>query len=1165
MRKMKTQISGALWALLITLLFAVSAKAAGPEYISLRLRNVTLIKALQEVKKQSDVKFIYSDKELQRARPVTVERANISVEKALSLIFRNQPFTYSLSGKDIYVIKPLSRSTKRKDAKVLTGKIVDSQTGDPLIGATVYDSKSRAGGITGADGTFSIAVPNECSNLEVSYVGYNKQHVNVNDEALVILMDEMMQNLDDVVVIGYGTKNQKSLTSSISSMDKKEMETLSATTSTVDNLLSGTIKGVQTIQPSGDPGGAVKINVRGTTSPYPDLLSGRDSNVPLFVIDGMPMFVDNATLNPLLNIAPTDIESIDVLKDAAATAIYGSRGANGVIIVKTKNGKKGEKVSVEAGYTLSFSNPLKQYDPLTTTEFKDFTDKVLRRTATALNEGWVMIFDPEYLSRYGKFTVDTDPDTWMSTYTYNGLDDSKYGSVSTNWLKEIQNKNAATHQYNLSVRGGSEKTNYAFSFNGLNQEGTFINDKMERYSGRISMDTEITDWLSFGSMLNYSYSKRKNGLTGAEAYMPSDGPWVMRPDVSVYDADGNYNLIDYTGATMGMSEGTEYYMPNPVESMMTRKSAYTNNQFIGNAYMDLKLMKGLKLHADINLTRYNYKYSSFDPKRLSMLTLFYGEVEGGNNSTLSTSNSTSTNSSINFRADYRFNIDRHSFTAMAGYGSDRTWEENESFAYQGFPNDKALTNQGSANKVTSHSDSKLRTGLNSLYSRITYDYDSRYLAEVSMRGDESSKFGTDNRWGFFPAISLGWRVNNEKFLKDSKTVNDLKLRLSWGKSGSTNIPDFAYKQFYIGGSNYADGSAVTLKNMLPNKKIKWEMTSEYNFGVDFGLFDNRLSGSLDLYYRSTKGALAPAPYNLESGFSTFYDNIIDTSNKGIEFNVSGDIIRTKDFTWNASLNISSNKSKLVKLNSANISTYIQSYFIEGKAIGSSLGYKTAGIFQSADEIAKLDEQAQANGFDYYQQSSTVGDVKVVDTNGDGTITSADRVVVANPEPKFFGGLSNTFTYKDFSLFFLFQFRYGGQANYENLSQAPMTYVGNSILRKYYEGMWTPENPGGKYPQIVAGYNMNGYYNTVSSDLYVFKTSYLKLKNIMLSYNIPSTLTKKWGLENASVFVSASNLFCVTNWPGLDPEMIGYVTSTMGSSTDAYPMSRTFSFGMKFRF
>lgn len=692
----------------------------------------------------------------------------------------------------------LVHSVEQSREVVLEGKVTDKD-GIELPGVSVLLEGTTYGTVTDVDGRYHLKFQStKGQKIIYSFIGMKTQvylYTGVSSHNVVLEPDDIV--LDDVVVIGYGSKNKKSLTSSIASMDKKEMERLSATSATVDNMLAGNIKGVLVSTTSGEPGAALKINVRGITSPYPNMVTGQDNNIPLYVIDGVPMFMENNSLNPLMNIAPSDIESIDVLKDAAATAIYGSRGANGVIIVKTKGGRKGEKVTVEAGYTFSVGNPVKNYDPLNTFEFKELQNTILKNTVNAVNIG---MSDAngivDVMNQFGKVRVlQYDENGIPSLLAYDGIDDSKYGTANTDWTQEVRNKNAATHQYNVAVRGGSEKTNYSFSFNGLNQEGLLINDNLERYAARLSLDTEINSYVSMGATLSYSYSNRKSG--SQESFIgTSSGTWQTRPDVSVFDENGNYNWINVSGA-YGSGGGVYMYDPNPV-AQLQRKAEYVNDQFLGNAYAEITPLKGLKFRADINISRYTFKSSYFSPKNTQMkMEMPEYDMVDLTPSLLSTYNSGITNTSINFRADYNLNIDKHGITVMAGYGADRYWMDSNNNMYQGFPNDEVLNNPGSASMVYLYSDFYSRSGLNSVYGRATYDYDSRYLVEASLRADASSKFGPANQWGVFPAISLGWRINNEKFLKSISQIDDLKLRFSWGKTGSTNVADFSYKQFFF--------------------------------------------------------------------------------------------------------------------------------------------------------------------------------------------------------------------------------------------------------------------------------------------------------------------------------------------------------------------------------
>lgn len=1042
---------------------------------------------------------------------------------------------------------------------VVKGKVKDKE-GNELPGASILVEGTTVGTVTDINGDYSLRfVPKSNQRLIFSFVGLKTKPVAyTGQKELNVTLESGDVALDDVVVIGYGSKNKKSLTSSIASMDKKEVERLAATTTTLDNLLGGTIKGVMTTTTTGEPGSAIKINVRGITSPY----TSANGNAPLFVIDGVPMFMGSNALNPLMNIAPSDIESIDVLKDASATAIYGSRGANGVIIVKTKAGRKGEKVNVEAGYTFSVGNPLKSYDFLNTDEFINVQDEILRNTVTATNGGFTQVSDyglTWIMQKFGKVSTDAN-----GNLVYNGIDRALYGNVNTDWDREMRNKNAQTHQYNVAVRGGSDKTNYSFSFNGLNQEGLLLNDNLERYSARLSMDAEISKRISIGGSLSYSYSNHKGGSLDFGWGGYDYNIWQMRPDVPVYDGNGNLNLMDITGNYYYYGMGV--YDSNPVAKKLKRKNEAVNDQFLGNAYMEIELLKGLKVRGDFNISRYLFKTSTFMPASLGMRMGFSPEESElmYPDATLSNSESGVTASSVNFRVDYNLNIDKHGFTVMAGYGADRYWGDGNDYTFTGFPDDDILINQGSATNVDSHSDYYSRSGLNSVYGRLTYDYASRYLAEVSLRADASSKFGPDNRWAVFPAVSLGWRINNENFLKDINQIDDLKLRLSWGKTGSTNVDDFSYKQYYVGNSSYGGQSAVSLLSTLPNKAIGWEMTTEYNIGFDFSFFSGRLNGNLDFYRRYTDGALAPAPMGLESGLSSYTANLIDMVNKGVEFSVGGDVIRTKDFTWNTSFNISTNRSKIKKLNGATLSVYVQDLFTEGMPLGIVKGYKVAGIFQTEQQIERLNAAAPAEAKGKYQGDVSPGDYMIEDTNLDGYITADDKVVIANPEPKCFGGWSNTLSYKDFSLSFLFQYQCGGEATYSNLSSSSMGTLGSNILREMYGNTWTPERADAKYAKLV--FASTSRYNSSSNlDRYVFKTSYLRMKNITLSYNLPKIPMRRLGVQNASVFVTATNLFTITQWPGLDPEMVSSIPSQVGNNSDVYPMSRTFSLGLKVQF
>lgn len=1029
--------------------------------------------------------------------------------------------------------------------------MIDSE-GNPLVGVTVQIEGTSYGVITDADGNYILEFPSMAHpKIVFSSIGYKSKSIEfrgVKEQNMMLELDHVA--LDDLVVIGYGSKSRRNVTTAISTVSQEQISKLAATTPTLDGLLQGTVKGVLATTANGEPGSSLKLNIRGITSPYPKSGKG-NNNQPLYVIDGVPTFMEDTGINPLINISPNDIESIDVLKDAAATAIYGSRGANGVVIVKTKNGKRNEKTKVDFGYTFSFSNPIKNYKPLNISEYKNVQDEILRNTVDGMNDGSSIVgmYGFDYiLNQYGNVSLNEE----TGLYTYNGLNESLYGKDNVNWADEVINKNAPTHQYNVAVRGGSNKTNYSFSFNGMNQEGLLLNDRMERYGARLSIDSEINKYITVGGVLDYTYSSRKSGSNDPALGYDNDG-WMTRPDLAVRDADGNFQRVDKFGLY------TDTYNDANAVAKLQRKTKYENDQFSGNAYIDIKPVKGLTLHADANISRFIFSNSYFSPK----ITL-PEQLGMEPTSTLAESNYRNTNTSINFRADYKFTLtEAHRFDVMAGYSADRYWSKEHDQAYSGFPNDDVLNNASSATTVNKPTETYSKSGLNSIYGRLSYDFLSRYLLDFSLRSDESSKFGPGNKRGTFPAVSLAWRINQEPFLESVRDIDDLKFRLSWGKTGSTNVSDFSYIQ-YFNGNQYGGQSGLTLASTYPNKNIKWEMTTEYNAGVDFTLFNGRLTGSFDIYHRKTDGALAPAPIALEFGIGTYYSNILDLTNNGFEFSIGGDVVRTKDFTYNTMLSISSNRNKITKLNGSTLDMMHQDLYMEGHAMGTVKGYKVAGIYQSQDQISKLNEQAMAKGYGFYQNGAAVGDYMFADTNGDGFISEADRTAIANPEPKVFGGWSNTLSYKNFTLSMLFQYQLGGDAYYSTMQESASGAIGMSILREMYGNTWTPDRTDAKYAKLM--WMPSAYTNTQANDRYVYSNSYFRLRNITLSYTFEPAWLERLHVSGASVFFTATNLFTITDWPGLDPDMAATNAFTKKTETkDVYPMSRSFSFGLKLQF
>ncbi len=1152
LKKLCYRVRFPLFLTAITFCIALRANA---QQVKFSFKDTPVKIILKEITLRTGYNFVYANalKELENKMDFSYEAGTFSIQTVLTKLFSGTGLTFVIKGKQVV----LNRKEVMPQEQSLVGGIVTDRNRDPLAGVMVVNGRTGKWSYTDADGRYYIEA-GEGDELLFSCIGLSadKHIVGSLSKQMEIRMDYDEIELEDVVVIGYGNKDRKSITSSIVSVKKEDLEKLSNTAATMDDLLTGTVKGVLSVQTSGEPGAASRINVRGITSPYPNMMGDKNSNVPLYVIDGVPMFLDNRNINPLINISPGDIESIDILKDASATAIYGSRGANGVIIVKTKGGKKGENMHIDFGYNISFSNPVKVHKPLNRAEFMEHTDMLLKATVVASNEGRSSAsglymqgqLDPSFPDILGKFGL-LSMDMITTKMSYNGLNEAALGKENINWSDVIANKNAVTHNYNVGLRGSTEDITYSVSLHGANQEGLYKNDKLNHYGIRVTLDAQLAQRVKVGTVLNNSFSKKISGKNSSSEV----GAWRVRPDLPVYTETGALNRIDDSPFYR-----TEAWGPNP---LATRKINNTTkaNQFIGNLYAVVDLVKGLSFRTDFSLSYYKFDTNRFIPQIAQIKGPHFSSV-----SKLFMEDSGSYNTSLNFRLDYILNKGSHSFNTMLGYGSDRELSKSKNFDYEGFPNDEHMQNMGSAQSLVGYLDYVSKGGLNSVYSRISYGYDNRYLAEVTVRADESSKFGPENRWGFFPALSLGWLMSNENFLKDSRNVDNMKLRFSIGKTGSTNVSDFSYRQFLEKDSNgqYGSNMTISLKDLLPNKGIGWEMTTEYNAGYDFSFFNGRLYGSIDAYYRKTDGALAPSPHILESGMTNYYSNLIDMSNKGMEFALGGDIIRSKTFLWNSNLNISFNRSKIEKLNGAFITTYMQDAFIEGKSMGTIKGYVVEKIFRSREEVEEMNAKAKEKGFDAYQPASGPGDYKMKDLDGDGTITQNDRTVIANPEPKFFGGWMNTLSYKNFTLSFLMQFSYGGEALYTELMDEATGLLGQSVSREMFRNTWTPQNPDARYAQLVFA-SLNPF-NRVSSNRFVFKTSYLRMKNISLSYNLPESLLYKLRLCGAQVYFSASNLFLLSSWPGIDPELLG-TDMSVGMGNDAYPLGRSFTFGVKFRF
>lgn len=1018
------------------------------------------------------------------------------------------------------------------------------------------------------DGNYKIQVnKDETVTLQFSSVGFITQEIVVAGRAHIdVVLKEQTTALEEVVVVGYGTQKRSEVSSAVSSIKSDNVSKNLGGNVSFDRGLSGLIKGVQITQGSGQPGSGVDINIRGVTSPF----AGSDNN-PLFVIDGVPFqtnpafsFRDdtarNTIPNPLQTINPNDIESIDVLKDASATAIYGSRGANGVIIVNTKKGKKGEKTNVTLSSVSTLARPIGTPTYLNTAQYKSRIATILENSAAFANQTGVY---SHLLAVNGyKYLADVPIDNGANTVSFNGLNPAWFGDADTNWADLVYRNPAFTQQYNMRVSGGSDKTGYGVAVGHTNQEGLLLKDKYKQYNFSSNLETEITNHISAGFNANLSYSDNYTGYDNANYWLNSE-ILSARPDIAPYDKFGNFNRLP------GKSRNFDSYSPSPLANTSGYRYDTKSFSVLGSAFVAVELFKDFKVRSDVNVGRFTNDVNNFSPATIvGSLIPAYGYLANSSNSTLQTNRTNSTNVITNLTANYFKTFGKkHNFTALFGFAWDRSYSDRSNFFFSGFPDDNVLTNATAALTTLGKAESEVETGLNSIFSRLSYNYGDKYFLTLNFRTDRSVKFGPQNQRGYFPSVAASWDISKEDFMSKSEVVDNLRLRAGYGRSGSNNIEDFAYLQFWSVGFRdqglYNGGQAVGLSGALPNTAIKWETTDELNVGLDFGLFNNRLTGSFDVYNRKTTDALMGGLYPLESGASSFTENFADLTNKGFEIDLFGDVISNKTVTWSLGLNLSKNKNTLERFNENAISSFIRRFYEVGREVNIIRGYVTDGYIQNQAQLEALN--AGASDGIYQEENTAPGDYKYVDLNGDGKITTEDQQYLGSSQPDFFGGFNSLLRYKGFDLSANFSFSVGGEATLSADSKG-VTGAPTVNIETRYLDTWTPENPNAAYPRAIlnGGYEFN--QNARLSSALVHSTSYLRLQALQLRYNFPETFIKTLGLSQASINITGTNIWTLTNFPGIDPASVGGFATTLSNSTsDPYPIAKTWALGLNLNF
>ena len=1124
--------------------------------ISLSLKNAPLEQVFSEIQRQSGYSFVYNNGILQHARNIDIVVSGATVEDVLNLCIKGQPFSYFIVDKTI-VIKPFGQAAAATTSPFapppgdIQGKVTDNK-GTPLSGVTVLNKKTKRATKTDEQGNFTIRA-SASDILVFSIVGYKnaEQKVTAAGTPVSLAMEIQITALDQMVVVGYGSVKRRDLTGSVSSVSTEEIQNVPFTS--VDQALTGKAAGVQVVQSDGSPGGMARIRIRGGAS----LLGTND---PLYIIDGVPMTIQNQyvtnpseIMNPVENgggadaannsvsgsferglnslggLSINDIESIDILKDASATAIYGSKGANGVVIITTKRGKTNQKLLLEGNYYAGTTTALKE-KVLNADQFK----QVLTEAATNLKT------EDGLLGR-----TFNNPDA-VKILNNNP---SVFGPAHTDWLGLVL-RNGTTQNANLDVRGGGPGSRYYTSLSYTKQNGVLIGSDFSRISGKISLDNDITPRLRVNTNLDYGFVTNHitNGIYGQALN--------ANPTISPYNPDGSYSYMPQ-GQYGGVNQN-----PLAVASGINQAKTVT---LLGSLALEYDILKDLKFRSVGSVNYNNYGQLNYVPSYVDVAVPgSYGASSASSNGGTGSQSSRSSTDAF-FENTLTWNKDispKSRLNVLAG----TSWEQYKSSYFSatgaGYPDDNLLNNLSAAAVPTAvaGSDPNSQNALLSFYLRANYTYRDRYLFTFTGRSDASSKFAPANQVGYFPSGAFAWRISEESFLKKATWIDEVKLRVSAGKTGTQNIGDYLYSTLYTPAAY--GGTNALVPTQLGNAAAKWEATTQEDLGLDFSLFKSRLSGTIGLYQKTTDGALLnvdPAP---SSSYSTVVLNVAKIRNRGIELNLLGDVIRSKDFQWHANINISSNISKVLNVdggpfsdpNNRDALNLGNSIVEEGQPLGLLYGYYAGGVIKTQKQ---LDAYKAAFPFwRYLQPLLNIGDEEYV-PDSTKVIKSG---VIGKDYPKFYGGFTNTFTYKGFSLIALLTFQYGNQLLYLN-DVASLGVNGFSNLSTRSLDNYSAANPNSNRPRML--YQHGGSPDGRS----VFNASYIKLKSVTLSYDLSKAMTDKAKFRNVSAYVTGTNLFKITHYPGLDPEVSDDPFSVIGGGVDAstYPTTRGVIAGIRFGF
>ena len=1058
--------------------------------LTMDMSNVKVIDVLNEIENKTEFFFLFNQKLVDVDRVVNVKVSQEKVEGILSMLFDNTNVSYTVMDRQILLsIENINQTTQQK--RKVSGTVVN-ESGEPIPGATIVIKGTSIGVITDIDGKFVLDNIDPGQTLMFSFVGMQTQEMPVgNQNNFRITMQESTIGLEEVVAIGYGTMKKSDITGSVSQVRNADLEAVPVYN--MEQALKTRAAGVRVTQNSGEPGGRIEVRIRGGNSMIGD-------NQPLYVVDGFAITGGVNFLNP------SDIESIDILKDASATAIYGSRGANGVVIITSKRGKKGQKGKIEVSGFFGVQSATKQYEMLDAKQYAEVANEWL------VDNGQQPFFDVDEVQ-----------------------------SPGTNW-QDLIFQNSPIHNHTITFSGSSENTRYSLSGNYYEQEGIIVNSGVKRGSLRLNLDHEINNWAKIEVNLNLS-RREKDQLGVNNGYFGNNilsGALAAPPTLSPFDENGQYTRIE-TIYSFGSID-----MRNPL-IFTQKKDQYLNNSVLGNTTLELTLAEGLTFKTLLGLEYETYLREQFSP-------IIFSNDRGYASEGTSYRNSFLNENTLNYSKTFN---DVHTLNLVAGYTYQTNMSRYHSIGVSGFANNTTENyNLGAAETVNPPSSGISEWTLASWLARANYSLNNKYMFTASIRADGSSRFGADHKWGYFPSGAFAWRISEESFMENIPTISDLKLRTSYGITGNTALSPYqsldrmsSVKYIF---ANQADEIGY-VPSGIANSDLKWETTAQFDIGMDLNLIDNRLRFTFDYYQKNTTDLLASVPLPPSIGFGSILQNVGEIKNTGMEFSVQADIL-TGDFKWDVSANISTNKNEVVKIAGGS------------DIFGSSLN----NPFWTSVNIAR---EGEPFGLFYGLVEDGLDDegfIKYKNMDDDEAINSLDRVVIGNPYPDFIYGFSTNFAYKNFDLNLFFEGVQGNDIFWATAGSHLNSFQrGTNQFADLYGNYWTEENPdpNAKYPRISKSSAV-----TVS-DRFVEDGSYLRLKSAKLTYNIPTNKIGMPWFDGAQIYVSGTNLFTITNYPGLDPEVStrGTDDSSVGSrlligiDESAYPNSKTYAVGLKLNF